>query len=98
MNIQLVEFLVQIIQALAPEERQLLEERLHCGGDGLEPTVGYRQAAYKQVQAIRSRIFARRSNQQLEPTAAELIQWLREERSEQLLRSSFPEQSIRSSL
>jgi len=94
MNIQLVESLVQVIQALAPEEQQLLEEKLHHREEeATEPAAGHRQAAYKQVQAIRSRIFARRSNQQLQPTAAELIQQMREERTEQLLRSSFPEQS-----
>ena len=93
MNTQLIESLVQVIQALEPEEQQLLEEKLHRTNNTRPPTGGDPQAAYKRIKAIRSDIFARRGNQQLEPSAAELIQQMREERTEQLLRSSFPEQS-----
>lgn len=93
MNIQLVESLAQVIQALAPEEQQLLEEKLNRRRKGPPAAGDDRQATYKRIKALRSDIFARRGNQQLEPSAAELIQQMREERTEQLLSSSFPEQS-----
>lgn len=93
MNIQLVESLAQVIQALAPEEQQLLEEKLNRRRKSPPAAGDDRQTTYKRIKALRADIFARRGNQQLEPSTAELIQQMREERTEQLLCSSFPEQT-----
>ena len=82
MNVPLVESLVQVILALSPEERTLLEEKLHRKTnwrETLEQIDEHRAAAYKE-----------RGGKPLELPVDEIIHQMREERTEELMRACFP--------
>lgn len=83
MNVPLVESLVQVIFSLSPEERALLEERLHRKTDWRE--------TLQNMQELGDKITARRGGQPLEPPPEEIIRQMREERAEQLMNNCFPE-------
>lgn len=82
MNVQLVESLANVIQALSPEERELLNEKLihQCHWQSL------RSKILSNAQAIQQR----RGGQPIEPGIDEIIAQMREERDEQLMTAMFP--------
>mgnify|MGYP000538051400 CR=1 FL=1 len=81
MNIQLVEGLADAIRALSPEERRLLEEKLGVRSHWQETLAELRQH--------KAEIHADRAGQTFEPSIEETIQQMRDERTEQLVQSSF---------
>lgn len=86
MNTPLVESLVQVILALSPEERALLEEKL-------ERKTNWRETL-ERINKLRSEIQVRRGGKAFDPPLEEYIHQTREERNEQhdeLMRSCFPE-------
>lgn len=92
MNTQLVDSLVQGILSLSEEERALLESKL-------EPVLlelklkrqKKSQEAFQQLIELGDKINARRGGKPLDPPPEEIIQQMREERTEQLMRSGFPQ-------
>lgn len=82
MNIQLVESLVEIINSLSTEERQLLEEKLTHKSDW--ETIRFR--ILKRSQAI----YERRGGKPFDPSIDEIIHQMREERNQQLMEACFP--------
>jgi hypothetical protein len=83
MNIPLVESLVQVILSLSPEERALLEERLHRKTNWRE--------TLQQIDEHRAAAYAERSGKPFDPPIEETIRQMREERTEQMMRACFPE-------
>ena len=79
MNIQLVESLANAIQALSPEERELLNEKLtdRSNWQNLRPKI------FTNAQAIEQRL----GGKPFEPDIDEIIAQMREERDEQLMNS-----------
>ncbi|NEP58466.1 MAG: hypothetical protein F6K31_15860 [Symploca sp. SIO2G7] len=82
MNIQLVESLVDAIQALSPEERELLSEKLAEKYNW--------QNLRLQILASTQGIQQRHCHQLLETDIDEIIYQMREERDEQLMVDLFP--------
>lgn len=82
MNTQLVETLAQIIQTLSPEERALLEKKLQ------KPDLSNLQ---QRIEQRASKINAYPKDKPLDPLPEEIIHQMREERTEELMRSSFPQ-------
>lgn len=82
MNIQLVESLANAIQALSPEERALLNEKL-------TQTSSW-QSLRAKILANAQAIQQRRGGQPLEADIDEIIYQMREERDEQLMAGLFP--------
>ena len=84
MNIQLVESLVNAIQALSPEERALLNQKLTqpSNWQSLRPRI------LANAQAIQKR----RSSHPLEADIDAIIYQMREDRDEQLMTGLFPEE------
>ncbi|KAM3091317.1 hypothetical protein ACKFKG_26055 [Phormidesmis sp. 146-35] len=85
MNTQLVNSLVQIIQSLNDEERQLLEQRL----DRQKPW----QAIQRDLAQIHEQITARRGGVPLNLSSDDItdqIHQMREERDRQLMETCFP--------
>lgn len=83
MNTQLVDTLAQIINALTPEEKALLEEKI---------TSNKNQEAYQKMVEVREQIFARRGGKPFDPPLNEYITQTRDERTAQqdeLIRSCF---------
>ena len=80
MNTQLVESLIQVINSLSPEERNLLNEKLQ------------RQSDWSKMRSRiikRGKIISQRNQDQpLSPSVSEIIHQMREERDEQLMSES----------
>jgi hypothetical protein len=86
MNVPLVESLVQVILSLSPEERALLEERLHRKTNWRE--------TLKRIEEHAAAVHVRRGGKPFDPPLDEYIRQTREERNQQhdeLMRSCFPE-------
>ncbi len=83
MNIQLVESLIQVINSLSPEERNLLEEKLKHRSDWEK----MRSRIIERGKIIRDR----NQGKPLSPSVSEIIHQMREERDEQLMQACFPE-------
>ncbi len=82
MNVQLVESLANIIQALSPEERELLNEKLTHQSNW--------QSLRSKILANAQAIGERLGGQPFEPGIDEIIAQMREERDEQLMTAVFP--------
>ena len=82
MNVSLVESLVQVILALSPEERTLLEEKLHRKTNWRE--------TLQQIDKLQAQIKVDRGGQPLDLPVEEIIHQMREERTEELMRACFP--------
>lgn len=85
MNTQLVDSLVQIIQSLSHEERQLLEDRLDRQTNW--------QAIQQDLAQIHEQITARRSGVPLNLSSDDItdqIHQMREDRDRQLMEACFP--------
>lgn len=83
MNTQLVDTLVQIINALTPEEKALLREKTSWKNS---------QEAYQKIVEVREKILERRGGKPFEPPLNEYIAQTRDERTAQqdeLIRSCF---------
>ena len=83
MNTQLVESLVQVINSLSLEERNLLEEKLQRQSDW-EKT---RSRIIKRGKIIS----ARNQGKPLSPSVTEIIHQMRSERDEQLMQACCPQ-------
>ncbi len=81
MNTQLVDTLAQIINALTPEEKVLLEEKT---------TSNKNQEAYQKMVEVREKILERREGKPLDMDVSEMIYQMREERSQELMDACFP--------
>ncbi len=84
MNIQLIESLANAIQALSPEERALLNDKL------TQPPNW--QSLRAQILANAQAIQQRLGGQPFEPGIDEIIAQMREERDEQLMMGLFPKE------
>lgn len=85
MNTQLIDSLVQIIQSLSHEERQLLDQRL-------DPQTNW-QAIQQDLAQIHEQITARRGGVPLNLSSdniADQIHQMREDRDQQLMEACFP--------
>lgn len=85
MNTKLVESLVQIIESLSSEERQILEERLNRKRSWEETK--------QQLTQIHAQIAARRGGKPLDISTediSDLIYQMREERTQQLMEAISP--------
>lgn len=82
MNSQLVDTLAQIINALTPEEKALLQEKTS--------TSQKNQEAYQKMVEVRDKIFARREGKPFDMDVNEIIYQMREERSQELMDACFP--------
>ncbi len=82
MNTQLVESLVQVINSLSSEERNLLQEKLQRQVDW-EKT---RSRIIKRGKTIKDR----HQGKPFSPSVTEIIHQMREERDEQLMQACFP--------
>jgi hypothetical protein len=83
MNTKLVESLIQVINSLSPEERDLLEERLQ------------NQSNWEKMKTRiieRGKIISDRNQENpiTTDTISEIIYQMREERDEQLMQACFP--------
>ena len=81
MNTQLVDTFAQIINALTPEEKALLEEKT---------TSNKNQEAYQKMLEVREKIVERRGDKPLDIDVSEMIYQMREERSQELMDACFP--------
>ncbi|BAZ22510.1 hypothetical protein NIES4073_33940 [Kalymmatonema gypsitolerans NIES-4073] len=88
MNTHLVESLVQIIHSLSKEERALLDEKLKKTDW---------QTLRQQIINNAATVNARRGGKPFDPPIEEIIQQMREERDDQILRTCFPEMFLDSS-
>ena len=83
MNTQLVETLVQIVNALTPEEKALLKKKID------RPSW---EEEYQKLVEVREKIFARRGGKPFDPPLDEYIQMTRDERTaeqDELIRTCF---------
>lgn len=83
MNIQLVESLGQIILSLSSEESVLLEE-------WLEQKTNWRKSL-QRIREHRTAIYVERGGKSFDPPVEEVIQQMREERTEELMRAYVPD-------
>ncbi len=83
MNTQLVESLVQVINSLSKEERNLLQEKLQRQSNWEEQRSRIIERAKK--------IHARRGGKPFKPSVTEIIHQMREERDEQLMQACCPQ-------
>jgi len=74
MNSQLVDFLVQIVRSLTPEEQAMFEAKL-------KPRRHNWQENYQKLKELKAEIFTRRGGEALIPTPEDLIRQGREERT-----------------
>ncbi|MEA5512316.1 hypothetical protein VB715_21315 [Crocosphaera sp. UHCC 0190] len=81
MNTQLVDTLAQIINALTPEEKALLEEKT---------TSNKNKEAYQKMVEVREKILEKRGGKPLDMDVSEMIYQMREERSQELMDACFP--------
>ena len=85
MNVPLVESLVQVILALPPEERTLLEERLH------RQTNWQATLERERIDEHRAAAHTERGGKPLDLPVDEIIHQMRAERTEELMRACFSE-------
>ena len=83
MNTKLVESLVQVINSLSEEEKNLLQEKL-------QPESNWEQQRSRIMNRAK-KIHARRGGKPFEPSVTEIIHQMREERDEQLMQACFPQ-------
>lgn len=83
MNTKLVESLVQVINSLSEEEKNLLQEKLQHKEDWEE--------TLERIEARRKTIHARTGGKPFEPSVTEIIHQMREERDEQLMQACCPQ-------
>ena len=89
MNTKLVDSLVQIIQSLTSEEKNLLEEKLHSRNKW--------EIQRKKLQEIHAQILARRGGKPLNISSeeiSELIHQMRDERTQQIMEAVSPLEEI----
>ena len=83
MNTKLVESLVEVINSLSEEEKNLLQEKLQRKSDW--------EKQRSRIIARAQKIHARRGGKPFKPSVTEIIHQMREERDEQLMQACFPE-------
>lgn len=83
MNTKLVESLVEVINSLSQEEKNLLQEKL-------QPESNWEETL-KRIEARRKKIHARTGGKPFKPSVTEIIHQMREERDEQLMQVCFPQ-------
>ena len=83
MNTKLVESLVEVINSLSEEEKNLLQEKLQHQSDW--------EKQRSRIIARAKKIYARRGGKPSKPSVTEIIHQMREERDEQLMQACFPE-------
>ena len=83
MNTKLVESLVEVINSLSEEEKNLLQEKLQRQSDW--------EKQRSRIIARAKKIHARRGGKPFKPSVTEIIHQMREERDEQLMQACFPE-------
>ena len=83
MNTKLVESLVEVINSLSSEEKNLLQEKLQRQENWEEQR--------NRIIARAQKIHARRGGKPFKPSVTEIIHQMREERDEQLMQACFPE-------
>ncbi|UOO13179.1 MULTISPECIES: hypothetical protein [unclassified Synechocystis] len=82
MNTQLVESLVQIIQSLSPEEQKLLETHLAEKNSNWQEVLG-------KIETNRQEIYASRQGKPFDLSIDEIIEEMREERTQDVLQACF---------
>lgn len=83
MNTQLVESLVQVINSLSSEEKNLLQEKLQRQEDW--------EKQRSRIIERAKKIHARRGGKPFKPSVTEIIHQMREERDEQLMQACCPQ-------
>lgn len=83
MNTKLVESLVQVINSLSEEEKELLEQKL-------KPQSGWKKQRSRIIEKAK-KIHARRGGKPFKPSVTEIIHQMRDERDEQLMQACFPQ-------
>ena len=83
MNTKLVESLVEVINSLSEEEKNLLQEKLQRQEDW--------EKQRSRIIERAKKIHARRGGKPFKPSVTEIIHQMREERDEQLMQACFPE-------
>lgn len=83
MNTKLVESLVEVINSLSQEEKNLLKEKL-------QPESNWEETL-ERIEARRKKIHARTGGKPFKPSVTEIIHQMREERDEQLMQACFPQ-------
>ena len=83
MNTKLVESLVQVINSLSEEEKNLLQEKL-------QPESNWEQQRSRIMNRAK-KIHARRGGKPFMPSVTEIIHQMRQERDEQLMQACFPQ-------
>lgn len=83
MNTKLVESLVEVINSLSEEEKNLLQEKLQRQEDW--------EKQRSRIIERAKKIYARRGGKPFKPSVTEIIHQMREERDEQLMQACFPQ-------
>ena len=83
MNTKLVESLVQVINSLSEEEKNLLQEKL-------QPELNW-EATLERIEARRRKIHVRTGEKPFKPSVTEIIHQMREERDKQLMQACRPQ-------
>ena len=83
MNTKLVESLVEVINSLSEEEKNLLQEKLQRQEDW-----GKQRS---RIIARAKKIHARLGGKPFKPSVTEIIHQMREERDERLIQACFPQ-------
>ena len=83
MNTKLVESLVEVINSLSEEEKNLLQEKLQRQENW--------EKQRSRIIARAKKIHARRGGKPFKPSVTEIIHQMRSERDEQLIQACFPE-------
>lgn len=83
MNTKLVESLVEVINSLSEEEKNLLQEKLQRQED-------WKKQRSRIIERAK-KIHARRGGKPFKPSVTEIIHQMREERDEQLMQACFPQ-------
>ena len=82
MNTKLVESLVEVINSLSEEEKNLLQEKLQRKTDW--------EKQRSRIIARGKKIHTRRGGKPFKSSVTEIIHQMREERDEQLMQACFP--------
>jgi CHASE3 domain sensor protein len=82
MNTQLIESLVQVINSLSSEEKNLLQEKLQRQEDW--------EKQRSRIIERAKKIHARRGGKPFKPSVTEIIHQMRDERDEQLMQACCP--------
>ena len=98
MNTKLVESLVQVINSLSSEEKELLDEKLKPESNEVASAEASSAACddrweetLERIEARRKTIHARTGGKPFEPSVTEIIHQMREERDEQLMQACLPQ-------